>query len=148
MVLLYLTRLHVSTEFLCWLGSFSVFLPLCSYTLASYYFPLGVIFRFLATLLLRACFLLLSSWCNLPVFRHFAPIHLLPTNLLLEQPSGFLPLCSYSLDSSLFPLGVIFRFFDTLLLRACFPFVSTWSNLPVSCHFAPTRLIPLYFLLE
>jgi len=77
----------------------SVLVALCSYQLASSLFPLGVIFQFFATLLLLACFLFVFTWSILPVFRHFAPTSLLPLCFLLEQSSGFLPLCSYSLAS-------------------------------------------------
>ena len=131
MVLLYLTRLHVSTEFLCWLGNFPGFPTFPPTSLLPYGFPLGVIFRFFDILLLPACFLLLSTWSNLPVFWHFAPTRLFPITLHLEQSSVFLTFCSCPLASYYFTLGVIFRFFGTLLLHACFPLLSTWSNLPV-----------------
>ena len=125
-----------------------VFLTLCSYPLVSSLFPLGAFFRFFVTLLLPACFLSLSTWSNRPVFCHFAPTRLLSLTSHLEQSSVFLSLCSYTLASSHFPLGVIFRFFDTLLLPACFLLLSTWSNLPVFWHFTPARLIPITLHLE
>ena len=101
--------------------------------------PLGAAFPFFYFLLLPAYFLFSSSWSNLPIFPLFPSTCLLPLFFHLEQASGFSTLYSYLLASSSLPLGVIFLFFHSLLLPACFLFSSSWSNLSGFPLFPPTR---------
>ena len=111
MVILYPTLLHVSTEFLCWLGNFSGFPTLCSYPLASYYFPVGGFSRFPSFspqpgLLLygfrlgnfpgfpsfspqTACFSTASGWGISPISQLFSPNSLLLYGFRLGNFPGF-----------------------------------------------------------
>ena len=93
--------------------------------------PLEAAFPFFYFLLLPAYFLFSSSWSNLPIFPLFPSTCLLPLFFHLEQASGFSTLYSYLLASSSLPLGVIFLFFHSLLLPACFLFSSSFLPLGV-----------------